>query len=858
MSDRWQQIEQLYHAALEREESQRVAYLREVCGGDEALRREVESLLAQDKRGDALLESPALEVAARAMARDSRQSLNGQQLGSYKIDSLLGAGGMGEVYQAHDTKLGRNVAIKVLPAAFVHDAERLARFQHEARMLASLNHPNIATIHGLEQADGVHYLVMELVAGHTLAEEVSAGALKIEEALQVAAQIAEALEAAHEKGVIHRDLKPANVKVTPDGRVKVLDFGLAKAFTGDGEQDPSNAPTLTAMGTEEGRILGTPAYMSPEQARGKAVDKRTDIWAFGCVLYELLTGKEAFRGETLTDTLAAVIDREPHWQALPPATPANIRDLLRRCLQKDPQRRLRDIGDARIEIQEAPSAPTRAEFISSRPWWRTRAALWVVAVVLLVAIAAGASYYRLAGRGETIDSVAVLPFVNASGDPNTEYLSDGITESLINSLSQLPHLKVMSRDSAFMYKGKQTDARTVGQALGVRAVFKGRLTQQADNLDISAELVDARDNSHIWGQQYDRKLADMVALREEIAKEMTAALRVRLTGEDEKRLTKSYTANAEAYQDYLKGRYWWNKEGFDKGIEYFEQAIAKDPTYALAYSGLADCYSSLADDGLVPSKEGYLKAKDAALKALELDDTLAEAHTSLAVIKTSYDWDWSGADKEFQRAIELNPRSADAHASHAEALWQTGRLDEAIAETKLTLVLDPLSLSNNLNLGQEFFLARQYDQVIEQERKTLELDPNFIEAYYFRGMAYLKKSMYKEAMRDFEKAVAISPDDPLALTGLGYADAVTGRRAEAQKVLDQLTKLSKQNHVSAAYMAKIYAGLGEKDRAFEWLEKAYEDRSIVSVGLIKANPIFDPLRSDPRFQDLLRRMNLLS
>ena len=359
--ERWQKIEQLYHAAVEREESQRAAYLHEVCASDSALRQEVESLLAQEKRRDGFLESPAVEVAAKMLAMDANRSLSGKQLGCYKIVSLLGTGGMGEVYQAHDTKLGRDVAIKVLPAAFVHDAERLARFQREARLLASLSNPNIATIHGLEHSDGLQYLVMELVPGQTLAERVSAGALRIEEALKIAAQIAEALEAAHEKGVIHRDLKPANVKVTPEGRVKVLDFGLAKAFAGDSGLDLSNAPTVTAMGTEEGRVLGTPAYMSPEQARGKDVDKRTDIWAFGCVVYELLTGRRAFRGETVSDTIAAVLEREPDWQALPLATPAKIRDLLRWCLQKDSQRRLRDIGDARMEIEEALAAPAIAE-----------------------------------------------------------------------------------------------------------------------------------------------------------------------------------------------------------------------------------------------------------------------------------------------------------------------------------------------------------------------------------------------------------------------------------------------------------------------------------------------------------------
>ncbi len=550
--------------------------------------------------------------------------------------------------------------------------------------------------------------------------------------------------------------------------------------------------------------------------------------------------------------------------------------LLRKALGEDPafietvpRRGYRFVGAVRqfpvaaaAHLEKPPEvgAPGIASLpAKERRPWRRRAALGIAAVALLVSLAAAGWFYKFAARGEAIDSLAVLPFVNANADPNAEYLSDGITESLINSLSQLPNLKVMSRDSVFRYKGKETDAQTVGRDLGVRAIFKGRITQRGDTLNISAELIDARDNRHIWGQRYDRKLADMVALREDLAREMALALRMRLTGEEEKRLTKSYTANPEAYRDYLKGRYWWNKTtvgGFDKGIEYFQQAVAKDPTYALAYSGLADCYSSLADFGVVPAKEGYLRAKDAALKAVELDDALAEAHGSLALIKSSYDWDWSGADKEIRRAIELNPSYADAHRLHAEVLWQTGRLNEAIAETKRNLELDPISLGNNVDLGVEYFLARQYDQVISQERKVLELDPNYIEAYYFRGIAYLKKSMLEEGKADLEKGLAIAPASEVALTGVGYGYAVTGRRAEAHRVLDKLNELSKQKYVSPIWRVKIYAGLVEKDKAFEWLEKAYEDHSIVSVGYIKTNPMFDPLRSDPRFADLLRRTNL--
>ena len=551
--------------------------------------------------------------------------------------------------------------------------------------------------------------------------------------------------------------------------------------------------------------------------------------------------------------------------------------LLRKALGGDPEfietvprRGYRFIGAVRQFPPAASAPPERPHEVGdpgiasfpakTRRLLRSRAGLGLAVVALLAALASASWFYRVASRGgETIDSVAVLPFVNASDDPNAEYLSDGLTESLVNCLSQLPHLKVMSRDTSFRFKGKQADPKTVGHQLGVRAIFKGRVTQRGDTLNISAELIDSRDGSHIWGQQYARKLADMNTLREEIAGEMASALRLRLTPADEKRLTVSYTADPEAYQDYLKGRYWWNKsteEGFDKGIEYFQQAIAKDPTYALAYSGLADCYSSLAESGLVPFREGYLRAKDAALKAVELDNTLAEAHGSLALIKSSYDWDWSGANNEIRRAIELNPSYADAHRLHAEVLWQTGQMGEAIAENKLILGLDPLSLNTNDTLGVVFFLARQYDRAIEQEAKTLELDPNFIDAYYFRGMAYLKKSMYREGMAEFEKGVAISPLDPEALTGLGYGYAVTGRRAEAQKVLDKLAELSKREYISAVWRAKIYAGLDEKDMAFEWLEKAYEDRSIVSVGYIKPNPMFDPLRSDSRYANLLRRMNL--
>jgi TolB-like protein/Tfp pilus assembly protein PilF len=477
---------------------------------------------------------------------------------------------------------------------------------------------------------------------------------------------------------------------------------------------------------------------------------------------------------------------------------------------------------------------------------------------LVVAVLAGAGWlYKSAGRGgETIDSVAVLPFVNASGDPNSEYLSDGITESLINSLSQLPHLQVKSRDSSFHYKGKDADAETVGRELGVRAVFKGRITPQGDNLAISAELIDAQNDNHIWGQQYTRKTADIFALQGDLAKEMTTALRMRLTGEDEKRMAKSYTANPEAYQDYLKGRYWRNKvdeEGLRKGIEYFQQAIQKDPSYAQAYSGLADCYFAGPNFGITAPREAYPKAKEAALKALEIDDTLAEAHTSLGVVKAFYDWDWSGGEKEFRRAIELNPTYAFAHQLYGLTLAYTRGSEQSIAEGKRALELDPVSALVNVNLAGAFYWARQYDAAIEQARRTLELDPNSFLAHFVMGLSYLQESMYNEATAELEKGLAISPGNASTLSGLGSAYALAGRKGDAQRALDQLIELSKKRYVPPEMIARIYSGLGQKDKAFEWLEKGFDDRSIYDID---AYPMFDPLRSDPRFADLLRRMNL--
>jgi len=832
----------------------------------------------------------------------------GTRLDRYEILSLLGKGGMGEVYLARDTRLDRQIALKLLPARFTQDEECVRRFEREAKAASALNHPNIITIHEIGEIDGTHFMATEFIDGQTLRQQMKQARMMLEAALNVSIQVASALTAAHAAGIVHRDIKPENLMLRGDGVVKVLDFGLAKLTEGPKSAVGADAETLLEkVTTHPGAVLGTPQYMSPEQARGEKADARSDIFSLGIVLYEMIAGRPPFKGANAIDVIGAILRAEapplkPALAEAPESLAHQLEHIVTKALRKDREARYQTIKDLQIDLKDLKEeliyqAKSRAasqvesgggamsamnlnpgletDKVAGTPTNEvspartTSSAEYLVSEIkhhklgaglalALLVIASTALYFFFPQSHKPIDSLAVLPFVNVGSDPNTEYLSDGITESLINQLSQLPQLKVIARSSSFKYKGKETDPQEIAKALSVEAIVTGRVTQRGDHLLVSAELVNTRDRTQMWGEQYERPVSDLLAVQREIAKEISGNLRLKLSGAEQSRVTKHYTENPEAYQLYLKGRFYLNQratEALKKSIEYFNQAIEKDPSYALAYAGMAEAYVSLPGYSVASPQDAYPKAKAAAKRALELDEALAEAHTALADVLFRYDWNFPESHREFQRAIELNPNYATAHQWYGHwYLLAMGRFDEAIAEGKRAQELDPLSLIINRDLGSNYLLVRQYDKAIEVLRKTIEMDQSFPNAHWTLSWAYALKGSFPEALAEYRRGQQLD-DNPAQLGYLTHLYAVSGQRDEALKTLDQMKELAKQRYIPAYSFVLAYAGLGEKDQAFAWLERGYQDRD-PNMTYLKIDPFLDNLHSDPRFADLVRRIGL--
>jgi serine/threonine protein kinase/Tfp pilus assembly protein PilF len=806
----------------------------------------------------------------------------------YRITCKIGSGGMGEVYLAHDMRLNRRVALKVLPAEVVNNRNRLQRFEQEAQAASALNHPNIITIHEIAVEGDTHFIATEFIEGETLRRRLQTSRVSLDETLNITIQIAAALDAAHRSGIVHRDIKPENIMVREDGLVKVLDFGLAKSTENKPADVDTEAATRAQVTTQAGMILGTAAYMSPEQARGKTVDARSDIWSSGVVLYEMLTGHLPFLGETVSDTIAAILKSEP--PVLDEHIPGELQRIVRKTLQKHADERYQTVKDLQIDLKnlkndlEFALALERTARTSTNAQTKTgveatrntahrvssfeyasgeikkhKVGLAVgLAILLLSGI--GFRYWFNSGRHSPIESIAVMPFVNENGNADTDYLSDGMTELLISSLSQIPQLNVKASSTVFRYKGKNLDPRQVGTELRVQAVLTGRVVQHGDQLTLGLELVDATTENVIWTEQYNRKQADLVLLQSDIARDVAKKLKAKLSGVDESRVTRRYTDNAEAYEFYLKGRFFGGgkitEEELKKSIHYYQQAIEKDPNYALAYVGMARSYLTLGHVwGFLPPRETFPNGKAALMKALEIDETLGDAHTALADYYFSYEWNWLEAEQEFKRALALNPNDASAHGGYGGYFQAMERFDEAIAERKRCRELDPLSPTATANVGYPYYFAHQYDEAIGYYRKALDLDPAYSWSYLWIGQAQLGKGMYNEAISDINKAISLSEGNVRMKATLGYAYAAAGNRAEAQKIIRELKEQSKQKYVSPYFVAGIYSGLGDKDQAFAWLEQAYQERHPY-LTLLKVEPVFDNLRSDPRFAELLRKVGL--
>jgi eukaryotic-like serine/threonine-protein kinase len=783
--------------------------------------------------------------------------------GRYQVIEELGKGGMGKVYKVLDNKIKEKIALKLIKPEIASDKETIERFSNELKLARKIRHKNVCGMFDISEADGAHFITMEYVSGEDLKSMIRmTGMLGVGTVLSVGKQICDGLMEAHSQGVVHRDLKPTNIMIDKGGNVKIMDFGIARSLRERGITGPSV-------------LIGTPEYMSPEQAEAQEVDQRSDIYSLGIILYEMATGRVPFEGDTPLGIAMKHKGESPkNPKQLNPNIPDDLSGVILKCLEKDKNKRYQTAAEVHSELEKIEKGiPTTERVVPEKKTFTSKEItltfglkrVLLPALGFLFLVVAAIVVWKIFPKKETAPaasakkSIAVLPFEDLSQAKNNEYLCDGISETLINALTNIEGLWVPARTSAFFFKGKTQDIREIGQKLGVENVLEGSVQVSGDNLRVTARISNVQDGRQVWSEIYNRKMADMFSIQDDIAKAIVTALKIKLLGEKSTPLIKNYTENLEAHKLYLQGRDLWEKRDevdLIKSIEYFEKAIEIDPNYALAYAGEADAYFILGNNSYWPAEKAYPKAKAAVLKAIEIDGTLAEAHTSLAAVMWDYDWDFVGAEKEFKRAIELNPGYATAHHWYAYFLSTFGRHEEASREIKIARDLDPLAPRIAANIGLLLYYARRYDQALKELNKALEADPNHAVTYRYLGWVYEAMGRYEEAIKSNVRCIELFGGSEDLTVDIASCYARMGKREEARKILNNIIEYSKKNYVSPLWIAWVFASLGEKEQVFVWLEKAFRERDPDLVTYLKNHHGFDPVRSDPRFADLLRRIGL--
>ncbi len=875
-TDRLAQVERIYHAVLEVSEDEWPSFLTSKCGDDVELRQEVESLLPFAGQTLSLIDVPPIDFAADLIRENERPDIIGKKIKHYRIVSQIGAGGMGDVFLATDTVLKRNVAIKFLSVQFAQNAAGLERFLREARSASALNHPNIITVYEVGKTKGTPFIATEFIDGKNLRRVMDEGEISAKDALNIASQIASALIAAHSAGIFHRDIKPENIMLREDKLVKVVDFGLAKISGTPRIETKESVDQVDPQMSAPGLVMGTLAYMSPEQAAGKPVDSRSDIWSLGVVMFEMFSGQKPFKGTAPGDVIASILNDQPELPAN--EVPSEINAVISKMLAKDPERRyqsgeelLVDINELRRDLGIGTDYDTHARTasngtgtitgtsISSAEYVvegvRKHRASWAVAAVVLVALLSVAGYLYLAPASAIASSIAVMPFENVSGDPNAEYLSDGMSEGLINGLSQLPEVKVVARSSTFKFKGQTLDLNKVANELGVQTILTGKVSKRDDALQISVELVNVNDNTQIWGETFVRKPTEIAQIQAEILDQIIGRLGLSIAKRKQQQIVEGNNADPQAYELLLKGRFFHAKgteADAKKAIEYYDQAIALDPNYALAYAAASSSYLYLGVNGFSDPKEPLAKAETSARRAQELNPNLAEVHLATAGIK-QFSWDWPEAQREYKTAIDLNPNLASAHFRYSLFLSTQGRHEEALAEMRKTRELDPLKRGINLDIGYVLYFSRDYDAAIEQYGIGLELDPEYAGGYYGRGLINMAKGDLANAIIDYKEFIRLNGDHTGINCYLGSALAKAGRTDEAKAILRRLE--TGKEYVSPVELAILYVGLNEEEKALASLERALAERDSQMQYLL-IEPNFDQLRTEQRFAELVRKVGL--